>query len=90
MVAVFVRVQDLGDVPARFLGGPQAFLVIQGVDGERLAGFVAGDQVIEVAVGVGGPNLFDDHGIVLAGEYPANDSAGAGRSHPQASPSKIF
>ena len=30
-------------------------------DGERLAGFRAGDQVVEVAIGVGSPDLFDDH-----------------------------
>ena len=39
MVAVLVRVQDLRDVPAFVLGGVQALLVIQRIDGERLAGF---------------------------------------------------
>jgi hypothetical protein len=60
---MFVRVQDLGDVPAFFLGGPQALFMIQGVDGQGLAGFATGDEVVEIAVGVGGPDLFDYHGI---------------------------
>ena len=41
--------------PAAFAA--QAFLVIQRIDGERLAGFGAGDQVVEVPVGVAGPDL---------------------------------
>ena len=53
------------------LGGAQAFLVIQGIDRERLAGFSAGDQVVEVAVGVAGPDLFDDHDGVLCDGKPA-------------------
>jgi hypothetical protein len=64
MVAMFVRVQDLGDVPPFFLGGLQTLFMIQGVDGQGLAGFAAGDEVVEIAVGVGGPDLFDYHGII--------------------------
>src|SRR5262249_49670757 len=45
-----------------FLGGLEALFMIQGVDGESLAGFAAGDEVVEIAVGVGGPDLFDNHG----------------------------
>jgi len=36
MVAMFVRVQDLGDRPSFFFGAPQALLMIQGVDGQGL------------------------------------------------------
>jgi len=57
-------VQDLGYFPAFFLGGLQALFMIQGVDGQGLTGFAAGDQIVEVAVGVGGPDLFDYHGII--------------------------
>ena len=35
--------------------------MIQGIDGHRLARFWASDQVIEITVGVPGPNLLDDH-----------------------------
>jgi len=64
VVVVFVRIQDLGNGPAFVLGGLQAFLVIQGVDREGLAGLAAGDEVVEITVGVRGPDLFDNHGIV--------------------------
>src|SRR5882757_5434524 len=64
MVAMFVRVQDLGDIPSFFLGGPQTLFMIQGIDGQGLAGFATGDEVVEIAVGVGGPDLFDYHGII--------------------------
>ena len=61
MVAMLVGVRDLGDLPPFVLGGLQAFLMIQGIDGQRLAGLAAGDQVIKIATGIGGPDLFDDH-----------------------------
>jgi hypothetical protein len=64
MIVMFVRVQDLGDIPTFFLGGPQTLFVIQGVDGQGLAGFATGDEVVEIAVGVGGPDLFNYHGII--------------------------
>jgi hypothetical protein len=64
MVAVFVRVQDLGDIPALFLRRIEALLMIQGVDGQGLAGVAAGDEVVEIAVRVAGPDLFDDHGSI--------------------------
>ena len=64
MVAMLVRVQDLGDVPPFFLGGHQTLLMVQGVDGQGLAGFAAGDEIVEIAIGVGGPDLFDYHGII--------------------------
>ena len=64
VIAMLMRVQDLGDRPAILLGGRQALLVIERIDGQRFAGFLAGDQVVEVAIGVRGPDLFDDHGII--------------------------
>ena len=75
MVAVFMRIKDLRNVPACCLGSVQAFFVIQRIDGQGLSGFGAGDQVVEVPVGIGGPDLFDDHGSVLCDGNPGNDSA---------------
>jgi len=63
MVVVLVSVEDLGDVPALCLGGGQTFLMVERIDRQRLAGFSAGHQIIEVATGVGGPDLFDDHRV---------------------------
>src|SRR5437762_3549036 len=61
MVAVMVRVQHLRDALALCLRGGEAFLVVERIDRERLAGFGAGDQVIEIPSGIGGPDLFDNH-----------------------------
>ena len=47
---MLVRVQDLGDRPALVLRGLEALLVIQRIDGQRFAGFRAGDEVVEIAV----------------------------------------
>ena len=64
VVAMLVRVEDLGDVPALLPGGLQALPVVEGIDRERLPGLGTDDQVIEIPVGVGGPDLFDDHGRI--------------------------
>jgi hypothetical protein len=61
MVAVLVRVEDLGYLPAAFLGAGETLLVIERVDGKRLSGFGTGDQIVEVSVSVSGPDLLDDH-----------------------------
>jgi hypothetical protein len=66
MVAVLVRVQDLGDLPTVLLRRGQTLLVIQGIDRQRLARVRADDEVVEVAIRVGGPDLMDDHGGSLA------------------------
>ena len=79
MVAVMVRVQHLRDVPVLCLRSGEAFLVVERIDRERLAGFGAGDQVIEIAAGIGGPDLFDDHRLLPAcsnpSEYRAREGA---------------
>ncbi len=62
MIAVLVRIQNLSDLPAVLLGRGQALLMIQRIDGQRFTRFRAGDQVVEVAIRVRGPDLFDDHG----------------------------
>jgi len=36
MIVMFVRVQDLGDIPSFVLGGLQTLFMIQGVDGQGL------------------------------------------------------
>src|SRR6516162_3002405 len=60
-VAMLVRVEDLPDGPTLGLGGREAFLMIKRIYCQRFAGFLASDKVIEVATGVCGPDLFDDH-----------------------------
>jgi len=64
MIVMFVRVEDLGDIPSFFLGGPQTLFMIQGVDSQGLADFATGDEIVEIAVSVGGPDLFNYHGII--------------------------
>ncbi len=61
MVAMFVRVEDLRDLPALRAGRVQAQLPLERIDGERFARLRAGNQVVEVAVGVTGPDAFDQH-----------------------------
>jgi hypothetical protein len=71
VIAVLVRIQDLSNLPAMLLGCGQALQVVQRVDGKGFAGLRADDQVIEVAIRVRGPDLFDDH----AGSFDALLSA---------------
>src|SRR3972149_205420 len=54
-------VQDLGDFPAPGLGRREAFHMVQGIDGERFSGVGAGDQVVEIAIRISGPDTLDDH-----------------------------
>ena len=61
VVMVLMRVEDLGDLPAFSLGCSQAFLVVQRVYSQRLARVGAGNQVVEVAVGVARPDSFNKH-----------------------------
>ena len=61
VIAVLVRIQDLGDVPLLFVGDGETFPEVERIDRQCLAGLRTDDQVVEVAVGVGGPDLFDDH-----------------------------
>jgi hypothetical protein len=42
-------------------GAGQAFLVIERIDRERVATFTASDEVVEIAIGIASPYLFDDH-----------------------------
>ena len=62
VVVVLVGVEDLGDLPAGFFGRIEALFTVQRVDGQRLAGLGAGDEVVEIAVGITGPNLLHKHG----------------------------
>ena len=61
VVQVFVGVEYLGDIPPPLLCPGQAFLVIQGIHCHGLPRFRAGDQVVEIAVGVTCPDLFNNH-----------------------------
>jgi hypothetical protein len=62
VVVMLVRVEDLRDAPAVLLGRGQALAVIERVDRQRLAAVGTRDQVVVVAVGVAGPDAFDDQG----------------------------
>ena len=70
VVAVLVGIEHLRDLPALVLGPRQALVVVQRVDGKRLAGLRAGDQVVEIAVGVAGPDLLDEHHSCLSPTPP--------------------
>ena len=61
VVMVFVGIQHLGDFPALVLGMMQTLFVVQGIDGQRLSGIGTGNEIIEVAPVVTGPDLFDNH-----------------------------
>ena len=61
VVRVFVRVENLCDLPTIFLRASQALLVVERINRQRLTRFAAGDQVMEVSVGVSSPNLLDNH-----------------------------
>ena len=65
VVEVLVGVEDLGDLEAPLLRLRKAFPVVEGVDRERLPGLRAGDEIVEVAIVVTGPDLFDDHAFFL-------------------------
>ena len=62
MVVVLMGVEYLGDAPTLVFGYFQALGAVQRVYGQGLAGLRAGNKVVEVTVGVGSPNLFDQHG----------------------------
>jgi hypothetical protein len=61
VIAVFMSVQDLCDLPPFVFSSRQTFAVIQRIDGQSFAGIRASDQIIEIAIGVGSPNLFNNH-----------------------------
>ena len=67
VVVVLMRVQNLCDLPAFYFGRGQRLFRVQRVNRQRLAGLGAGDQVVEVAVGVVGPDALDDH-VLSKGE----------------------
>ncbi len=62
VVVVLMGVEYLGDIPALLLGDFQALGAVQRVYGQGLASLRAGNEVIEISVSVGSPNLFDQHG----------------------------
>lgn len=61
MVAVFMRIEDLGYGPAMFFCGREALAVIQWINSQRVTSFGAGDQVIEVAIRICGPDSLNYH-----------------------------
>ena len=69
MVMVLMGVENLGDVPSRFFGSLQTLLTVQGIDGQRFTGLRTGNEIVEIAVRVGSPDLFDDHGGSILWEW---------------------
>ncbi len=63
MVAVLVGIEHEADVPALRSCAGEALSVVERVDGERLTSLRTGDEIVEVAVGVRGPDLLDDLGF---------------------------
>ena len=62
VIAMLVCVEDLRDGPTSIFCDRQALVEVEGIDRERVSGLRAGNQVIEVAVSVARPDLFDNHG----------------------------
>src|SRR4029077_9613161 len=61
MVAMFMSVENLPDGPTLGPGSREAFLMIERIDRQRFAGFLAGNQIVEITTSIRGPDLFDDH-----------------------------
>jgi hypothetical protein len=61
MITVFVCVENLCNYPTSLRRGSETFLVVQWVDCESVTRFRTGDQVVEVAIRITRPDLFDDH-----------------------------
>jgi len=62
VVVVLMGVQYLGDAPTLFFGYLQTLDAVQRVYGQGLASLRTGNQVIEITISVGSPDLFDQHG----------------------------
>jgi hypothetical protein len=61
VVMVLMGVENLGDLPAIGFGCAKAFFMVQRVNGQGFTGVRAGNQVIEIAQAVAGPDSLDDH-----------------------------
>jgi len=64
MVAVFMAVQQLRNLPATHVCQRQAFFVIQRINREGSTGFRAGNQVIKIAVGIASPDAFNNQAFL--------------------------
>src|SRR6185312_10059578 len=61
VIPMLVGVQDLGDLPAFLSRRLQAEPPLQRIDRQRLTGLRAGNEVVEIAVGIGRPDTLDEH-----------------------------
>ena len=61
VIAMFVGVENLFNFPPILLRDRQALLMIQRVDREGLTRIRTDNQIIEVAVVISGPDLFNNH-----------------------------
>ena len=52
VIMVVMSVENLGDLPALLIGECQASFVIQWINSKGLSGLWAGDQIVEITIGV--------------------------------------
>ena len=57
---MLVGIKNLRDLPTGVACYLEALRAIKWIDCKRLAGFATCDQVIEIAIRIGGPDLLDD------------------------------
>ena len=69
VIMMLVGVENLRDLPAFRLGRGKRLLMVDRIDCKCLACFRASDQVIEITVGVVGPDSLDNHRALLIVSY---------------------
>ena len=80
VVAVLVRVEDLRDFQPAAFAAREALLMVQRIDRQRLAGFGAGDQIVEVAIVIArSRSARRSRECPFSGNDLGNDSAGTAR-----------
>ena len=69
VVGMFVSIENLRYRPAAFICDIEALCEVERVDRQRFACVLAGDEIIEIAVGVTGPDLLDNHSCTSSRAY---------------------
>jgi hypothetical protein len=65
VVAMLVRIDDLGNAPSPVLRYSEALAEIERIDSKSVAGLGAGNDVVEIPVCISCPDLFYDHLLLL-------------------------